>query len=104
FLRDPVTPRARLGKFLPDIVLGANDGVITTIAVISGVVGADLSTSVILILGFANLAADGISMGASNVLSRRSNAEVSALPTLWSASRHGTATSLGFVIAGMVPL
>lgn len=100
----PATLRVRVGKYLPDLILGANDGIITTLAVVSGVVGADLATSVILILGFANLAADGISMGASNVLSRRSSTEDVALPTLRSASRHGTATFLGFVIAGLVPL
>ena len=60
--------------------------------------------SVILILGFANFGADGISMGASNVLSRRSSAENVALPTLRSAGRQGMATFLGSVIAGLVPL
>ncbi len=55
--------QARLGHYLPDLVYGANDGIITTFAVVSGVVGADLSRTIILILGFANLFADGISMG-----------------------------------------
>ena len=41
--------------YLPDLVYGANDGVITTFAVVCGVVGAGLSETVILILGFANL-------------------------------------------------
>jgi VIT family len=44
--------------YFPDLVYGANDGIITTFAVVSGVVGADLSERVILILGFANLLAD----------------------------------------------
>ena len=61
--------------YLPDLVYGANDGIITTFAVVSGVVGADLSERIILILGFANLLADGFSMGASNFLSRRSYAD-----------------------------
>jgi VIT family len=55
--------QARLGHYLPDLVYGANDGIITMFAVVSGVVGADLSRTIILILGFANLFADGISMG-----------------------------------------
>jgi VIT1/CCC1 family predicted Fe2+/Mn2+ transporter len=93
-----------LGRYVPDLILGANDGIITTLAIVSGVVGADLSTNVILILGFANLVADGISMGASNVLSRRSSADGAALPTLRSSSQHGAATFLGFVLAGLVPL
>lgn len=56
------------GKMLEDIVYGANDGIITTFAVVAGVTGGALSHSVILILGFANLFADGISMGMSNYL------------------------------------
>jgi VIT family len=92
-------PRSRLqtviGKYLPDLIFGANDGVITTLAVVSGVTGAALSTSVILILGFANLLADGFSMGASNVLSRRSDVETGTLPTLRDAGTHGIATFIG---------
>jgi VIT1/CCC1 family predicted Fe2+/Mn2+ transporter len=68
------------------------------------VVGAALSTTVIPILGFANLIADGFSMGASNVLSRRSAAGDHALPSLATATNHGVATFLGFVAAGIVPL
>ncbi len=75
--------RALVRKYLPDLIYGANDGVVTTLAVISGVVGASLSTTVILVLGFANLLADGFSMGASNVLSRRSD-----------STRRGTAVAL----------
>ncbi len=53
--------------YLPDLVYGANDGIITTFAVVFGVVGAGLSERVILILGFANLLADGFSMGAGDL-------------------------------------
>ncbi len=63
------------GHYLPDLVYGANDGIITTFAVVSGVVGASLSERVIVILGLANLVADGFSMGASNYLARRSHLE-----------------------------
>jgi vacuolar iron transporter family protein len=101
-------PRSRfqttIGKYLPDLIFGANDGIITTLAIVSGVVGAALSTSVILILGFANLLADGFSMGASNVLARRSDVENSTPPTLADAATHGIATFIGFVFAGVVPL
>lgn len=96
--------RAIIGRHLPDIVLGANDGIITTLAVISGVVGAGLSPVVILILGFANLLADGFSMAASNVLSRRSELNESDVPTLSVAGSHGLATFIGFAAAGIVPL
>lgn len=91
-------------KYLPDLIFRANDGIITTLAVVSGVTGAALSSTVILILGFANLIADGFSMGASNVLSRRSDAQNGPIPTLAVASGHGLATFLGFILAGLVPL
>lgn len=52
-------PAGLVRHYLPDLVYGANDGIITTFAVVSGVIGADLSERVILILGFANLVADG---------------------------------------------
>jgi VIT1/CCC1 family predicted Fe2+/Mn2+ transporter len=96
--------RPLVGRYLPDLVFGANDGIITTLAVVSGVVGASLSTKVILILGFANLLADGVSMGASNVLSRRSASDGETMPSLREAARHGLATIIGFVTAGFVPL
>jgi vacuolar iron transporter family protein len=60
-------------EYLPELVYGANDGIVTTLAIVAGVFCAQLSSQVVLILGFANLLADGISMGASNVLSERSN-------------------------------
>lgn len=49
-----------------DAVLGGIDGCVTTFAVVAGVIGADFSSSVALILGFANLIADGFSMAISN--------------------------------------
>ena len=91
------------GHYLPDLVYGANDGVITTFAVVSGVVGASLSERVIVVLGLANLVADGFSMGASNYLARRSHAEPD-LAGRRDALRHGVATTLAFVVVGTVPL
>jgi VIT1/CCC1 family predicted Fe2+/Mn2+ transporter len=96
--------RARVGHYLPDLVYGANDGIITTFAVVSGVVGAELSRSIILILGFANLFADGISMGASNYLARRSTANAEERATREDGLRHASATIGAFVLAGLVPL
>lgn len=61
-----------LGAYIHDIVYGANDGIVTTFAVVSGVAGADLSPSVVVILGFANVLADGLSMGLGNYLSSKS--------------------------------
>ena len=101
--RGPVVARF-WPHYLPDLVYGANDGIITTFAVVFGVVGASLSERIILILGFANLLADGFSMGASNYLARRSNIEIDGHDDRTDALRHGTATIVGFVIAGLIPL
>ena len=56
-------------------VYGATDGAVTTFAVVAGVVGAALSPSIILILGFANLFADGFSMAIGNYLGSKSQKE-----------------------------
>ena len=55
-------------NYLRDWIYGGIDGSITTFAVVSGVAGAQLSPWIILVLGFANLFADGFSMAASNFL------------------------------------
>jgi vacuolar iron transporter family protein len=57
---------------LRDFVYGAIDGIVTTFAVVAGVAGAGLETGVVVILGVANLAADGFSMAVSNFLGARS--------------------------------
>lgn len=53
-------------SYLRDWVYGGIDGAVTTFAIVAGVVGADLSHGVVLILGVANVVADGFSMAASN--------------------------------------
>ncbi|MGH1371201.1 MAG: VIT1/CCC1 transporter family protein [Cellvibrionaceae bacterium] len=58
-------------RYLKDMIYGAIDGSITTFAIVSGVSGAGLSTGVIIVLGLANLLADGFSMAASNFLGTR---------------------------------
>jgi vacuolar iron transporter family protein len=55
-------------NYLRDWIYGGIDGSVTTFAVVSGVAGAQLPAWIILILGFANLIADGFSMAASNFL------------------------------------
>jgi VIT1/CCC1 family predicted Fe2+/Mn2+ transporter len=57
--------------YLRDYVYGAIDGTITTFAVVSGAAGAALSSRVVIILGLANLLADGFSMAVGNFLSTR---------------------------------
>lgn len=61
------------GEFLGEFVYGAIDGTITTFAVVAGVAGASLSSGIVIILGFANLFADGFSMACSNYLSQKAN-------------------------------
>jgi hypothetical protein len=59
--------------YIRDLVYGANDGVITTFAVVAGVAGGALSHSAVLIVGAANIAADGLSMAIGNFLSIRAH-------------------------------
>ncbi len=68
--------RARLGRrpsvsYLRDFIYGGVDGAVTTFAVVAGVAGADLDETVVIILGGANLIADGFSMAVSNFLGSR---------------------------------
>src|SRR5690242_3953689 len=61
-----VTPHGAVATtrhYIRDIVYGANDGIITTFAVVAGVAGGALPNLAVLIIGAANLAADGVSMG-----------------------------------------
>jgi vacuolar iron transporter family protein len=62
-------------KYIKSIVYGGLDGIITTFAVVSAVVGASLSPAVVLIMGFANLLADGLSMGFGDYLSSKADQE-----------------------------
>ena len=67
--------RLHEGTYIGDLVYGANDGIVTTFAIVAAAAGAVLSPGVVIILGIANLLADGFSMGASNFLSLRSERE-----------------------------
>jgi VIT1/CCC1 family predicted Fe2+/Mn2+ transporter len=62
-------------QYIGEMVYGGLDGIITTFAVVSGVAGAQLGTPVILILGLANLLADGFSMATGAYLSSKSEQE-----------------------------
>jgi len=57
--------------YLRDFIYGSIDGAVTTFAVVAGVAGAQLSFGIVLILGVANLLADGFSMAVSNYLGTR---------------------------------
>jgi len=63
------------GKYIKSIVYGGLDGIITTFAVVASVAGASLTANIVLILGFANLFADAVSMGAGDYLSSKAKKE-----------------------------
>ena len=94
--------------YLRDLVYGAIDGIITTFAVVAGVEGGDLSAVTVLVVGMANLLADGLSMAVGNYLSIRSHEGMRAAQQLpeeeASPARHGAATLIAFVTAGAIPL
>jgi VIT1/CCC1 family predicted Fe2+/Mn2+ transporter len=99
----------QIGKhYVRELIYGANDGLITTFAVVAGVAGGGLSATVVLICGVANLLADGLSMGVGSYLSIRSHEsvlEADGLPEEEaSPARHGLATFLAFVCVGALPL
>jgi len=105
---EPSGAAATARHYIRDLVYGANDGIITAFAVVSGVAGGQLSQLAVLVVGAANLAADGVSMGVGNFLAIRADErarETEGLPELerhpW---KHGLATLLAFVVAGAVPL
>ena len=106
-----VAPRGLLSTvrhYIGDLVYGANDGVITTFAAVAGAEGGALSAVTVLIIGVANLVADGLSMGIGNYLAIRSREqarEAEGLPEEEAQPvRHGLATFAAFVVAGGVPL
>jgi VIT1/CCC1 family predicted Fe2+/Mn2+ transporter len=105
---DPRGPQAVARHYIRDLVYGANDGLITTFAVVSGVSGGALSHVAVLVIGAANLAADGVSMGVGNLLAIRADERARAADGLPELERypwkHGLATLVAFVVAGALPL
>ena len=66
---------AHYQEYLGEVVYGGIDGSITTFAVVASATGAGLSTSIVLILGFANLLADGFSMSIGAYLAAKADAD-----------------------------
>jgi VIT1/CCC1 family predicted Fe2+/Mn2+ transporter len=64
-IRARLTQNPRI-SYLRDWIYGGIDGVVTTLAVVAGVVGAELPSMVLLVLGLANLVADGFAMAAAS--------------------------------------
>lgn len=63
-------------SYIGDGVLGAIDGTVTTFAIVAGATGAQLGGGIALVLGLANVLADGFSMGVSNYLKSKSDRAV----------------------------
>lgn len=96
-------------SFLRDAVFSASDGVITTFAVVAGSQGASLSSEIVLILGFANLLADGFSMASGTFMGVKSEAEFEKAsgdshPPDASPIKQALVTFFAFDIAGLLPL
>ena len=101
--------KKRIAKYIGDLVYGANDGIITTFAIVSGVAGANLAPSIVIILGLSNVLADGFSMAASNYLARKSEKDYlenqgEENKNVNNPIKNAIATFGAFIIAGMVPL
>lgn len=62
----------KLQEYLREFVYGGIDGAVTTFAVVAGGYGANLDAGILIILGFANLLADGFSMSVGAYLSAKS--------------------------------
>ncbi|PIQ68657.1 MAG: hypothetical protein COV91_02980 [Candidatus Taylorbacteria bacterium CG11_big_fil_rev_8_21_14_0_20_46_11] len=101
-------PRTYTEKYLAEFVYGAIDGTVTTFAIVSGVVGANLSPSIVLVLGLANVFADGFSMASSNFLAERSEQALHhgiTPPTEVKAPfKTASITFVSFVVVGFIPL
>ncbi len=95
--------------YVRDIVLSANDGVVTTFAVVAGSLGASLSPSVVVILGLANLFADGLSMSTGAYLGVKSEIEYEQnsgekVKLGNRPLKNGLVSFFSFGIAGFIPL
>ncbi len=89
-------------KYVPDMVFGSIDGIITIFAIVAGVYGAGVSAGLLLVLGFANLFAKAFSMVVSNHLALQT-----LPPEAWAArSRRvsGFVTLSSFIMFGTLPM
>lgn len=93
-------------RYISEFVYGAVDGTVTTFAVVAASAGAGISSRIILVLGVANLLADGFSMGSSAYLAASAENDESARSTRQRASAKiiGVATFSAFVLIGCMPI
>lgn len=62
--------------YIAEFVYGGIDGAITTFAVVAGAAGANLNIAIVVILGLANLIADGFSMSVGNFFSSKAERDL----------------------------
>lgn len=95
---------------LREFVYGGMDGAVTTFAVVTGAAGANLGARTILILGFANVLADGFSMAVGSFLSEKSDQDLSVSKGNSTHDDHespmaaSVATFVSFILVGFIPL
>jgi VIT1/CCC1 family predicted Fe2+/Mn2+ transporter len=95
---------------LREFVYGGMDGAVTTFAIVTGAAGAGFSTKVILILGLANVFADGFSMAVGAYLSEKADRELEQKNEKKDSVEAGVplaasvATFISFVLVGLIPL
>jgi VIT1/CCC1 family predicted Fe2+/Mn2+ transporter len=65
-------------QYLRDVILGVNDGLVSTFLLVAGVVGAGLDSTQVLLTAIAGALAGMISMGAGEYLATKSQEEVFA--------------------------
>lgn len=94
----------KYSEYLPDFVYGSIDGTITTFAIVSGALGADLSAGVVLVLGIANVLADGFSMASGNYLSEKSERDLSGEEATKNPLTSAFITFASFVAVGLIPI
>ncbi|NIJ45621.1 VIT1/CCC1 family predicted Fe2+/Mn2+ transporter [Wenyingzhuangia heitensis] len=102
-------------KYLGEFVYGGIDGCVTTFAVVAGSVGANLNSSIIIILGFANLLADGFAMSIGAYLSAKTEKDNALKHAITENDKtkieqdfnpiaKGTVTYISFLLIGIFPL
>lgn len=94
----------KLKRYLPEFVYGSIDGTVTTFAIVSGAMGAGLSAGIVIVLGVANVLADGLSMASGNYLSEKSAQASGERSTEKRPITTALATFVSFVAVGFVPL
>ncbi len=92
-----------LKHYLGEIVYGGIDGIVTTFAVVAASAGAGLEAGVVIVLGFANLIADGFSMGISAYLAEKTKTDQDRNKT-HNPIGVGVATFAAFIAVGIFPV